>query len=43
MTSNYLLTFCSYKTDSDWLSGEIETTSEEIGLRVTFMRHSLMP
>ena len=27
----------------DWLSGEIETTSEEISLRATFLRQSLMP
>ena len=33
----------SYKTDSDWSSGEIESTSEEISLRATVMRHSLMP
>ena len=33
----------SYKTDSDWSSGEIESTSEEISLRATGMRHSLMP
>ena len=31
------------KTDSDWSSGEIESTSEEISLRATVMRHSLMP
>ena len=33
----------SYKTDSDWSSGEIESTSEEISLRATVMRQSLMP
>lgn len=33
----------SYKTDSDWSSGENESTSEEISLRSTLMRHSLMP
>ena len=27
----------------DWLSGEIESTSEEISLRATVLRHSLMP
>ena len=27
----------------DWSSGEIESTSEEISLRATVMRHSLMP
>ena len=27
----------------DWLSGEIESTSEEISLRATCLRHSLMP
>ena len=35
--------FYSYKTDIDWSSGEIESTSEEISLRATVMRHSLMP
>ena len=33
----------SYKTDSDWSSGEIESTSEEISLRATVMHHLLMP
>ena len=33
----------SHKTDSDWPSGEIESISEEISLRATGMRHSLMP
>ena len=27
----------------DWLSGEIESTSEEISLRATVLRQSLMP
>ena len=27
----------------DWLSGEIESTSEEISLRATVLRHLLMP
>ena len=33
----------SYKTDSDGSSGEIESISEEISIRATVMRHSLMP
>ena len=32
----------SNKTDSDWSSGKIESTLEEISLRVTDMRHSWM-
>ena len=32
-----------YKTDSDWSSGKIESTLEEISLRATIMRQSLMP
>lgn len=28
---------------SDWSSGKIESTLEEISLRATCMRHSLMP
>ena len=32
-----------YKTDSDWSSGKIESTLEEISLRATVMRQSLMP
>ena len=31
------------KTDSDWSSSKIESTLEEISLRATVMRHSLMP
>ena len=31
------------KVGRDWLSGEIEPTSEEISLRATVLRHSLMP
>lgn len=26
---------CKFKTDSDWLSGKIESTLEEISLRAT--------
>ncbi len=37
------LDFYCYKTDSDWSSGEIESTSEEIGLQAIVMCHSLMP
>ena len=40
---NNLLREYSYKTDSDWSSGKIESTLEEISLRATVMRHSLMP
>ena len=38
-----LLRFYSHKTGSDWSSGKIESTLEEISLRATVMRHSLMP
>ena len=31
------------RTGRDWSSGEIESTSEEISLRATGMRQSLMP
>ena len=40
---NNLLKVYSYKTDSDWSSGKIESTLEEISLRATVMRQSLMP
>ena len=43
MIIKYLQIIYSYKTASDWSSGEIESTSEEISLRATVMRHSLMP
>ena len=33
----------SYKTDSDWSSGKIKSILEEISLRATAMRNSLMP
>ena len=33
----------SYKIDSDWSSGKIESTLEEISLRAMVVRQSLMP
>ena len=38
-----LLKKYSYKKDSDWSSGKIESTLKEISLRATGMRQSLMP
>ena len=32
-----------YRVGRDWLSGEIESTSEEISLRAKVLSHSLMP
>ena len=32
-----------YETDSDWSSGKIESTLEEISLRAMVVRQSLMP
>ena len=38
-----IIEFFKFKTDSDWSSGKIESTLEEISLRAMVVRQSLMP
>lgn len=42
MDSNFLLVY-SHKADSNWSSCKIVSTLEEIDLRTSVIRHSLMP